>query len=318
MKTETERKPYAFGVDVGGTTVKLGLFRTDGTLLEVWQIPTRTEENGKNILPDIAAEIKAMLQRKQIPAEEVEGIGLDVPGPVNAEGTVFKCINLGWGTFNVVSALQDLTGFRVKAGNDANVAALGELWMGGGKGFQSIVMITLGTGVGGGVVTEDGIISGFHGAAGEVGHITVNEEETECCGCGKKGCLEQYTSAKGVATQMKRYLQLHPEVDSSLRQMKDFTAQEIFNEAKAGDAAALAVVDRTCALLGKAATTIACVVDPEAFVIGGGMSAAGDFLLDKMEASYRKYAFHASRDTAFRLCDLGNHAGIYGAVKMLL
>ena len=183
-------KKYAFGVDIGGTTVKLGLFETDGNLLEMWEIPTRTVSGGKFILGDISEAAYEKLSERGISHLDVEGIGMGVPGPVGQDGTVFKCVNLGWGVFNVERELGELTGMRVKAGNDANVAALGEMWQGGGKGCSNIVMITLGTGVGGGVIIDGHILAGYNGAAGEIGHLPMTDDETECCGCGKKGCLE--------------------------------------------------------------------------------------------------------------------------------
>ena len=161
-------KRYAFGVDIGGTTVKMGLFETNGNLLDTWEIPTRTIDKGRYILSDIASETAAKLSEKDISALDVEGIGIGVPGPVSSDGTVLKCVNLGWGIFNVEDELNRLTGFKVKAGNDANVAALGEMWQGGGMGFKNLVMVTLGTGVGGGIIIDGRILTGLNGAAGEL------------------------------------------------------------------------------------------------------------------------------------------------------
>ena len=182
-------KKYAFGVDIGGTTIKIGLFETSGNLIEKWEIPTRTQENGTYILNDIAEAIAAKLAEKNISEKEIEGIGVGVPGPVGDDGTVYKCVNLGWSVFNVAIELERKTGFKVKVGNDANVAALGEMWQGGGKGYKNLVMVTLGTGVGGGVIINEKIIPGSDGAAGEIGHLRVKERETETCGCGNHGCF---------------------------------------------------------------------------------------------------------------------------------
>ena len=185
-------KKYAFGADIGGTTVKIGLFETLGQLIEVWEIPTRTEENGKYILSDIAEAVEEKLKEKNISKLDVEGIGMGVPGPIGADGTVLKCVNLGWGIFNVELEMTKLTGFKAKAGNDANVAALGEMWQGGGRGYKNIVMVTLGTGVGGGIIIDERILPGTNGAAGEIGHLPMRDDEEECCGCGKKGCFFSY------------------------------------------------------------------------------------------------------------------------------
>lgn len=311
-------KKYAFGADIGGTTVKIGLFETTGDLIEVWEIPTRTEENGKYILADISDAVESKILEKNIFRLDVEGIGMGVPGPISPDGTVLKCVNLGWGIFNVEQEMTKLTGFKAKAGNDANVAALGEMWQGGGRGYNDIVMVTLGTGVGGGVIIGGHILPGINGAAGEIGHIPMKDNEMECCGCGKKGCLEQYASANGIVRLTKRYLDENPEIESSLRMMEGYTSKEIFAEAAQSDKVAMRMVDEVGILLGKALAAIACVVNPEAFVIGGGMSKAGDILLDAIKKHYTEYAFHASRDTVFKLAKLSNSAGIYGAVRLVL
>lgn len=309
-------KKYAFGVDIGGTTVKMGLFETTGILLDTWEIPTRTVDGGKNILSDIAEAVGNKMIEKGIEKADVEGIGMGVPGPVGSDGTVLKCVNLGWDVFNVENELSGLTGFKVKAGNDANVAALGEMWQGGGKGFKSMVMVTLGTGVGGGIIIDEHILPGITGAAGEIGHIPMNDDEKECCGCGKKGCLEQYASATGIVRMTKKYLKENPGKDTVLKGI--FTAKDIFDAAKAGDDVAVLMVDRLGMMLGKACASIACVVNPEAFVIGGGVAKAGQILLDTIEKHYKKYAFHASKETPFKAATLGNNAGIYGGVRLIL
>jgi len=197
-------KKYSVGVDIGGTTVKIGIFKSEGELLKKWEIPTDKNENGTHILGDIAESIEKVLKEENISKDDVHGIGMGVPGPVKADGTVVKCVNLGWGIFNVEQALESIIGLKVKAANDANIAALGESWQGGGKGYDSMVMVTLGTGVGGGVIIDGKILAGINGAAGEIGHIKVSDEETEECGCGKKGCLEQYASATGVVRCAKK------------------------------------------------------------------------------------------------------------------
>lgn len=310
-------KTYGFGVDIGGTTVKLGLFRTDGELLDKWEIPTRKENDGSQILPDVAASIKEKIAEKAIAADDVQGIGVGVPGPVTPEGIVRKCVNLGWGVFNVEDALSELTGYPVKAGNDANVAALGELWQGAGKGANNIVMVTLGTGIGGGVIIDGRIVAGSTGAGGEIGHLPVNDKETLTCGCGKKGCLEQYASATGVVTLTKRALEASDQ-PSSLRDLSEITAKDLFDAAKAEDALAQEVLEQFGSILGKGLATIACVVNPEMFVIGGGVSKAGTIITDVVEKYYTPNTFHACREAQFKLAELGNDAGIYGCVKMIL
>ena len=307
---------YGFGIDVGGTTVKIAFFEKDGTMRDKWEIPTRTENGGVNVLPDIAAAIRGYLDKENIPNSDIIGIGIGVPGPVSDAGIVNKCVNLGWGITDLHGELSVLTGFGVKGGNDANVAALGECWKGGGQGAENMVMATLGTGVGGGIVVGGKLIAGFHGAGGEIGHITMNTEETEQCGCGKYGCAEQYCSATGVVRMAKRYLAAN-DTDSVLRG-KEFECKDVFAAATAGDAAANAILEQVYEILGRFLAAISCVADPEVIVLGGGVSKAGQMLIDGATKYFHKYAFHACRSTRITLATLGNDAGAYGAFKLAL
>ena len=310
--------PYAFGVDVGGTTVKLGLFSRDGALLEKWEIPTRTQNNGEHVLPDIVASVRSKLSEKNIAPQNVEGIGIGVPGPVSADFTVNKCVNLGWGVFNLKEKMNQLLPeiSNVAAGNDANVATLGELWQGGGKGYQSAVMFTLGTGVGGGVVVDGKIVAGANGGAGEVGHMTVEPGETVPCACGKYGCLEQYASANGIV-RMGKVMLSQCDKPSALRDLERFTAKDICDLARNGEEMAMDIVERFGEYMGRAMSYVACTTDPDVFIVGGGMSRAGSIITDVMLKYYRKYAFHVSTGTSIALAELGNDAGIYGCAKMI-
>ena len=312
-------KKYAYGVDIGGTTVKIGFFETTGKLVDTWEIPTRTENDGELILPDIAESIKENNEKNSITTDDIEGIGVGVPGPVKDDGTVLKCVNLGWGVFNVEKALSVICGgVKVKAGNDANVAALGEMWQGGGKGYEDVVMITLGTGVGGGIIRGGKIVAGTNGAAGEIGHMPMIDDESECCGCGKKGCLEQYASANGLVNVAEKYIAAHRTVETELDLNAGFTAKDVCDAAKAGDKAGLAAVEESMRLLGKAMASVSCVIDPQVFVVGGGLSKAGNIIIDTASKYYKEYAFHASRETEIKLATLGNAAGMYGGVKMVI
>lgn len=304
-------------IDLGGTTVKMGFFSCKGDLIDKWEIPTRKEENGKNILPDIAQSIVKELKIRNINTEDVFGIGIGVPGQVIEEKTVLQCVNIGWGRVEVAEELQKLTGImNVKVANDANVAALGEMWKGGGKGFNSIVMVTLGTGVGGGIIVSGDILTGSNGGAGEIGHITVNLNESDACNCGKKGCLEQYASATGIVKEAKRAL-LITDKSSSLRDIEHISAKNIFDEAKMGDELALEMVDQLAKYLGLALAHVSHTVDPQAFVIGGGVSRAGDILTKNIEAYYNRYAMNALKNKAFKLATLGNDAGIFGSARLI-
>ena len=309
-------KEYCFGIDVGGTTVKLGLFNQSGDILDKWEIPTRTEDHGKNILPDVAEALEKKLQEKNISKDDVIGAGIGVPGPVDDNGVVHRAVNLGWDVFNISEVLGALTGLPVKAGNDANVAALGELWKGGGQGYKSIVMVTLGTGVGGGVIVNGKILSGCSGAGGEIGHIHIVDDEEDSCGCGNHGCLEQYASATGIVRLAHRRLQSVTE-PTALKD-SEVSAKTVFDAVKAGDTVAIQIAEEFGLYLGKGLAAVASVVNPEAFVIGGGVSKAGDILFSFIEKNYKKYVFHGSRDAKFELATLGNDAGICGAAKLLL
>ena len=308
---------YGFGIDLGGTTVKLAFFNEQGDLLSKWEIPTRPENGGEKILPDIAASVADYLSKNNIPREDILGIGIGVPGPVRADGTVNKCVNLGWGVFNIEKALSDLTGFPVRAANDANVAALGECWMGGGKGYHSLVMATLGTGVGGGIIIDGKILCGERGAAGEIGHLVLNRDETERCGCGKKGCAEQYCSATGIVRTARQMLSADPR-PSTLRSIGNLTCKDIFDAANAGDGLADEILDKVYARLAEFLADLAACFDPQVIVLGGGVSKAGQTLIDGIHRHWHKFVFHAMGDIQFVLATLGNDAGAYGAFKLIL
>ena len=313
-------KEYAFGIDLGGTTAKIGLFTTSGALLEKWEVATDTSHAGEHILENLAADVLDKMKEKSIQPEQVEGVGIGVPGPVLDSSIVpIVCANLGgWGERNVSAQLSGLLdGLKVLVGNDANVAALGEIWMGAAKGAKNAVMVTLGTGVGGGVVVNGKVIDGVHGAGGEIGHITVNRHETAVCGCGKRGCLEQYSSATGVVRCMKKLLDENPDTPCVLRGT-EFAAKDVFDAARNGDALAAREVDEMSDTLGMALANIASTVDPEAFLVGGGVARAGDVLFAPLNKHFQEYAFKSCRETPIKQASLGNDAGIYGAVRLIV
>ena len=308
---------YVFGVDIGGTTVKLGMFDIDGNVLDKWEIPTRTENGGTNILPDIADSIQNKMSEKEISKEDVAGVGVGAPGPVDSDGIIHKAVNLGWDEMNLKKELTTLLdGMRVEGGNDANVAALGEMWKGGGQGHKNLVAVTLGTGVGGGIIINGKIMTGATGAGGEIGHIHVEDEETEACGCGNFGCLEEYASATGVTRLANRKMQ-SSDKDSVLRQ-GEVSAKTVFDAVKAGDELAIEIAEQFGEYLGKGLAVIAGVINPEIFVIGGGVSKAGEVLFDYIRPSFDRTVFHGCKRVKFALATLGNDAGIYGAAKMVL
>lgn len=308
---------YCFGIDVGGTTIKCALFLNDGTILDKWEIKTNTENEGERILPDIADGIDAKLKEKQINKAEVEGIGIGLPGPIEENGEIACAVNLHWGRKNIEKELGELTGMPVKAGNDANVAALGEMWKGGGKGARNLILATLGTGVGGGIIVNEKIVTGAHGAGGEIGHALVNPEETVACNCGNKGCLEQYASATGIAKLAREALE-KSDKESLLRNREKVTAKDVFDAYKEKDELAGEIVEKFSTYLGHALAIFACVTDPDVIVIGGGVSKAGDVLVECVQRHYERQAFPVCKKTPIKLATLGNDAGIYGAAKLIL
>ena len=309
---------YGFGVDLGGTTVKIAWFDENGTMLSNWEIPTVTEKDGARILPDIAASVLKFLEAQNVARQQVIGIGIGVPGAVNDKGEVNKCINLGWDyIFNIEQELSQLTGLPVKAGNDANVAALGEAWKGGGQGCENMVLATLGTGVGGGIIVGGKLLAGVHGAGGEIDHLVVNTKETQRCNCGKYGCVEQYCSATGIVRLAKQQLDA-TDAPSALRGVENLTCKDVFDASKAGDTLALAVLEQVYDYMGQFLANVCCAVDPQVVVLGGGVSKAGQPLLEGAKRYFDRYIFHASSAITFALATLGNDAGAYGAFKLVL
>ena len=308
---------YAFGVDIGGTTVKMGLFDKEGNVLDKWEIPTVKDNGGEAILPDVAKSILAKMEEKSIPISEISGIGIGAPGAVDDEGTmVGGAVNLGWGVFNIPEVVHKYLDVPVKAANDANVAAFGEMWQGGGKGWSKMIAVTLGTGVGGGIIINGNILTGATGAGGEIGHIHIEDDETEACGCKKKGCLEQYASATGIVRLARRRL-AKDDAPSSLRG-RELSAKAVFDAVKEGDAVAIQIAEQFGEYLGKGLAAVAAVVNPEVFVIGGGVSKAGDTLLGFVEPAFQKYVFYPCSKARFKLATLGNDAGIFGAAALIL
>nr|WP_297302469.1 ROK family glucokinase [uncultured Lachnoclostridium sp.] len=308
------------GVDVGGTSVKIGLFKVTGELLEKWEVKTRKEDGGSHILPDVADSIREKMAAKGIDLKkDLAGVGLGVPGPVLPGGYVEVCVNLGWHNLNPQEELSRLLdGIPVKSGNDANVAALGEMWQGGGKGYKDLVMVTLGTGVGGGVILNEKIIAGRHGLGGEIGHIHVRDEEWEHCNCGGVGCVEQICSATGIAREARRKMAAGDKPSALRKYGESVTAKNVLDAAKDGDELALEVMDVVGRYLGLALSMVVMTVDPEIFVIGGGVSKAGQFLIDVVQKHYDHFTPISKYKGKLGLATLGNDAGIYGAARLLL
>lgn len=307
---------YCFGVDIGGTTVKIGVFQENGNIVDKWEIVTKTENEGEQILPDISRSIADKIQELKLKREESVGIGVGVPAPVTSDGIIRGSVNLGWKYKEAKKELEELTGFRAEFGNDANVAALGEMWKGGGAGYKNMIMVTLGTGVGGGIIVDGKILGGENGAGGEIGHLCVNPEETKVCGCGKRGCLEQYASATGIARLAKE--KLATETRETKLKKERLSAKTVFDAVKAGDQVATEIAEKMGQYLGHALADLAVVTDPAVFVIGGGVSKAGECLLPFIEKPFQERAFFANKNVKFKLAALDNDAGICGSAKLIL
>lgn len=308
---------YCFGVDIGGTFVKLGLFTAEGELLDKWEIKTRREDQSSHILPDIAAALESKLQEKGISKEDVAGIGFGTPGPVTEDGVAVCPANLDWKNKPVAKELSELTGLPTRGGNDVNVAGLGEMWRGGARGYQNVVVVPIGTGVGAAIICNGRVITGAKGAAGEVGHIHVDDEIKQPCGCGAIGCVEQFSSATGLVRMAKEAI-ASEERETTLRDLEEITAKDVIDAAKAGDAVADEIFDKFCNYLGYSLAATAAVIDPEIFIIGGGVSKAGQVLVDRVQSYFKKYVWPGCRGIKFALAELGNDAGIYGAASMVI
>ena len=309
---------YCFGIDIGGTTVKIGLVAENGEIVTRWEVPTRKGSDPSGLLEDVKASLENCMAERNIVKGNILGIGMAAPGPVTSDGVLHGCVNIGWGDVDLDDLAEEIIGISpVRIGNDARVAALGESAYGAGKGAESMLMVTLGTGVGGGVVLNGQILMGNSGVAGEIGHMTMDPYETEKCGCGRKGCLEQYASATGMVRAAERFLRERTD-DSVLRQLEKVTAKDLWDAAKAGDALANEITDFVCDRLGSALVNATYLADPEMIVIGGGVCAAGRFLLDKIEKAYQGKVFAHSRNKKFALAELGNDAGIRGAAALIL
>lgn len=316
---------WIFAVDLGGTTTKLAFVTQLGELVEKWEIPTDVTNEGRNITKNIARALEQKLQVLNKTKAEIVGIGMGAPGPVDLEtGIIYEAVNLGWkNSYPLQEVIEKDTSLRAIIDNDANCAALGEMWKGAGNGAKDVVCVTLGTGVGGGVIANGDIVQGIHGAAGEIGHITVVIENGAPCNCGKTGCLETVASATGIVRIAKRYLN-QPEVkEEELLKLYQktgiVTAKDVFDAARNGDSTAIQVVDKVADYLGLTLANVANTLNPEKIVIGGGVSKAGDILLKPVREYFGRYAFpRVAKSTQLVLATLGNDAGVIGAAWLVV
>ncbi|HEM6189651.1 TPA: ROK family glucokinase [Streptococcus suis] len=312
------------GIDLGGTSVKLAILTTEGEIQEKWSIKTNILDEGSHIVPDIIDSIKHRFESHGLTKDDFLGVGMGSPGVVDSEaGTVIGAYNLNWKTLQLVKEqFETALGLPFFIDNDANVAALGEQWVGAGNNNPNVVFMTLGTGVGGGVIAAGNLIRGVKGAGGELGHITVDFDEPFACTCGKKGCLETVASATGIVNLSRRYADQYAG-DAKLKQMiddgQDVTAKDVFDLAKDGDDLALIVYRHFSEYLGVACANIAAVLNPAYIVLGGGVSAAGDFLLDGVRKVFAENSFPQIKEsTQIVLATRGNDAGVLGAASLVL
>ena len=312
------------GIDLGGTSVKLAILTTAGDIQEKWSIKTNILDEGSHIVPDIIESIKHRFETHGLTKEDFLGIGMGSPGVVDSTaGMVIGAYNLNWKTLQLVKQqFEAELGLPFFIDNDANVAALGEQWVGAGENNPDVVFMTLGTGVGGGVIAAGNLIRGVKGAGGELGHITVDFEAPFACTCGKKGCLETVASATGIVNLTRRYAEEYAG-DAKLKQMIDdgqeVTAKDVFDLAKEGDDLALIVYRHFSNYLGVACANIAAVLNPAYIVLGGGVSAAGEFLLEGVRKVFAENSFPQIKEsTQLVLATLGNDAGVLGAASLVL
>lgn len=306
-------RKYLIGVDVGGTSIKIGKFDLAGELLEKWSIKTNKENHGEYILKDIADSIKS-----SIPLKQIKGIGIGVPGPVT-HNIVISCVNLGWQRKNLEEEfhkLLDDNDIIVKAGNDATLATAGEMYKGVAKGYRTVAMFTLGTGVGGGLILEDTLVEGINGVAGELGHTIVDFKHNYHCNCGKRGCLETVASATGIVKLAKENLK-NSTTRSPLRRFQNFSAKKVFDYAKQGDYISKITIDEAMKYLAFAMANITLSINPEIIVVGGGVSNAGDILIESIEKHYYDMVKPFISHTNFAIATLGNDAGIYGCCYLV-
>jgi glucokinase len=311
------------GVDLGGTTTKLAFINMGGEIIYNWEIPTDNSNEGQNITKNISNAINEKLEALSFSKDNLIGIGMGAPGPVNYEtGVILNVVNLGWkDNFPLKASLEAATSLPAAIENDANCAALGEMWKGAGNGAKDLVCVTLGTGVGGGVIANGNIVQGINGAAGEIGHITSIPDGGAACNCGKTGCLETVSSATGIVrlamVELKKG-EKAGELAQKLTENGTISAKDVFDSARDGDSLAIKVLDEVSFHLGFALANIANTLNPEKIVLGGGVSKAGAILLDSVKENFAKFAFTSVREsTKLALATLGNDAGVIGAAWLI-
>ncbi|XRG81134.1 ROK family glucokinase [Rossellomorea sp. GAMAL-10_SWC] len=309
------------GVDLGGTSIKLALLTNNGEFIDKWEVPTDKSDSGKHIPKTITIAIEEKLKQMDKTKEDIAGIGIGAPGSVRLEdGLIFAAVNLGWVNFPLKEILENESGIPVIVDNDANIAAVGEMWKGAGNGAKDVVMVTLGTGVGGGVIVNGDVAHGISGSAGEIGHITVQLENGVLCNCGKRGCLETISSATGIARIANEKLQ-NTTKETVLKEMSNgspVTTKDVFEAYSNGDEVAEEIVNHVMRYLALVLAGVGNTLNPENIIIGGGVSNAGELLLKPLKKYFDEFAFTTVRDsTKLSIAKLGNDAGAIGAAYLV-
>lgn len=306
---------YGFGVDIYGPNMKFGFFDETGKLIEKWRIATPLMQGSSQILPAVADEIEAYMTRHQLVEDDIIGVGVGIPGPVNSAGVVNKCVNFGWGVFNIDRTLSGLTGLKVKSSNIANLAALGECWK--GSGTDNMVFLALNTGLGGAIVCDGRLIHGACGGGGELGHFIINRFEKEPCTCGNFGCAEQYCSPTGILRVARRHL-AESKAPSVLRRRPIFDHKDVVNAAVEGDRVARDAMNQVCKFTGQLLANVCSVTNPDTIVLGGEFRRMGQYVMDEIAKHFRRYVFHANANVRFTYAGLDTDACIHGAFKLVL
>ncbi|MFB7140315.1 ROK family glucokinase [Gottfriedia sp. NPDC056225] len=309
------------GVDLGGTSIKLALLTNNGEFIDKWEVPTDKSDSGKHIPRTITIAIEEKLNQMNKTKEDIAGIGIGAPGSVRLEdGLIFAAVNLGWVNFPLKEILEKESGIPVIVDNDANIAAVGEMWKGAGNGAKDVVMVTLGTGVGGGVIVNGDVAHGISGSAGEIGHITVQLEDGVLCNCGKRGCLETISSATGIARIANEKLQ-NTTKETVLKEIANgslVTTKDVFEAYSKGDEVAEEIVNHVMRYLALVLAGVGNTLNPENIIIGGGVSNAGELLLKPLKRYFDEFAFTTVRDsTKLSIAKLGNDAGAIGAAYLV-
>jgi glucokinase len=310
---------YSIGIDLGGTAIKMGICSSDGRILHHIEQPT-PKGSYESTLQTFGQMVKELLLASQLTMRDIAGIGTGLPGFLDIDkGYVFELVNLGWKEIPLKEKMEEFFGVPCFIDNDANTAAIGEMWQGAGKGAKHLICITVGTGIGGGLILNGQIYHGATGLSGEVGHMTVVRSNGHLCNCGRVGCLETETSATAIAFYGKKAAQ---EEETKLKEiLKDngyITAKNVIDCAKEKDEASLRILNQVCDHLGFGLAQIANILNPEKIVIGGGVSRAGEFFLVNVRDAFDRYALKKVNEAVKIVpAKLGNEAGLLGAAWLV-